>query len=57
MTRYYCDLCGKEIQSNQARYGLSMVNIDKDKPAMESLEICPFCEETIKEQVNKWRVQ
>ena len=55
MIKYYCDLCGKEQSSNEARYGLSMIDIDKDKPAMTPIEICPFCKVKIEKQINEWR--
>ena len=54
MVIYYCDLCEKEIPLNQTRYGLSIVDIDKDKPAMTSLEVCPFCKVKIEESLSKW---
>ena len=54
MVIYYCDLCEKEIPLNQTRYGLSIVDIDKDKPAMTSLEVCPFCKVKIEEYLGKW---
>jgi len=55
MIQYFCDLCGREILSNQTRYGLSMVDIDKEKPAMSPLEICPFCKVMIEKQISDWR--
>ena len=55
MVQYFCDLCEKEMKSNEARYGLSIVDIDKEKPAMAPLEICPFCKGKIEEQLNEWR--
>ena len=55
MVIYYCDLCNREIKENESRYGLSMVDIDKDKPAMPSREVCPFCKVKIEKYFNEWR--
>ncbi len=57
MVKYYCDMCGNEQKENEPRYGLSMINIDKDSPAMSSLELCPFCKVKVEKQIERWRVE
>lgn len=46
MTKYFCDVCGKETMFEDL-HKLSVNKVVDDKPSMQPKEMCVFCKEKL----------